>query len=991
MAGSLSLAATLCVVLLSGMIVSSYASSSYESPSDTASDSDAAEDTPSSGNMKSFSFMDKVLMTYATSAERDVLIQQIQVVWSNTLVNLYQATTVTVTFVRERVVVTSSGVTRNEVTFRVSGRSRATISISAAKSEFRRSFSASPIRNVEIITETTIYTYSTTSNAAIDMNTDAYDTVAQKKTFNTKKVMKTVKKIETQNTDEADDEPVRMNVGGSGRGSFKLPKVRGTLDHDVGTTYSDNNEQSGHDMSDTVKKEEVNKTFKKVTTNVDTIDTNNDGFANQKVVKKMDKTKNVKVSTVEDNTDDNVDAAPAPHSIYHPEPATKVTYNGPIRPQTEYPYQGVPYWLRKNYHAAYTNNDNTQDDVAKADVVKTSKKTVGTGDIDNANDNVDTVKKVSVMKKTFKKTTVENVDSDNDGVADVVKKTVVKTKKVKVDKAQEQTYDENSDDSAQDATTPKYFDTFPNVQHGYSAPKVKVSTTSSDDMKTGQKVDVVKTSFKKMTTDTVDNNDDGVADRIVKKTFTKKTKIVDVEEDVDDNADAAPQTTHYTAPKSTPKVSYVSNNNMDADVGSMKKVEVKKTSFKKVSTDSVDDDDDGVADETVKKTFTKKTKKVSVEKVEDVDDNADGAPQPVRYTAPKLIVKLGYSQPAHSSRNNYFKSTNANAMSSGTMSNDDHVDTVKKVDVVKTSKKVTKVENVDGDNDGQADEEVVKKTVVKTKKVTKTEDNVDDNIDTAVGPVNKVYSSFNRASGNAMSSSNNKQMIDTDRVDSSTDFMTASSQAIPVNAYIIYDTLNINSKNNDEIEAYIQQIESTWNQVIGKNSYIHLSIYDNQTSASSETIKYLVVIFSNVADLDLVSLKSQFYAIKPAPSMGGQTVFTASAHSNAVVLRDTITFSYKSEQERDDFVDGIEKLWQSALGGGFQLVEAWLFDELIIGSTSDTSGKTTSLLSYAVVIVSDKYQLSVTALQASFQQFVITKSVYASRNAACGFQAPLAA
>lgn len=238
-------------------------------------------------------------------------------------------------------------------------------------------------------------------------------------------------------------------------------------------------------------------------------------------------------------------------------------------------------------------------------MVKTAKKAVETVDIDNADDNVDTVKKVSVVKKTFKKTTMENVDSDNDGVADVVKKTVVKTKKVKVDKAEEQTYDENSDDSAQDATTPKYFDTFPNVQHGYSAPKVKVSATSSDDMKTGKKVDVVKTSIKKTTTDTVDNNDDGVADQIVKKTFTKKTKSVDVEEDVDDNA--APQ-------KSAAKVGYVGNNKMDANVDSMKKVDVKKTSFKKVSTDSVDDDGDGVADETVKKTFTKKTKNVSVEK-----------------------------------------------------------------------------------------------------------------------------------------------------------------------------------------------------------------------------------------------------------------------------------------------------------------------------------------------------------------------------------------
>lgn len=59
-----------------------------------------------------------------------------------------------------------------------------------------------------------------------------------------------------------------------------------------------------------VKKEEVKKTFKKVTTNVDTIDTNNDGFADQKVVVKTVKTKNTKVTTVEDNTDDKVDAAP---------------------------------------------------------------------------------------------------------------------------------------------------------------------------------------------------------------------------------------------------------------------------------------------------------------------------------------------------------------------------------------------------------------------------------------------------------------------------------------------------------------------------------------------------------------------------------------------------------------------------------------------------------------------------------------------------------
>ena len=80
------------------------------------------------------------------------------------------------------------------------------------------------------------------------------------------------------------------------------------------------------------------------------------------------------------------------------------------------------------------------------------------------------------------------------------------------------------------------------------------------------------------------------------------------------------------------------------------------------------------------------------------------------------------------------------------------------------------------------------------------------------------------------------------------------------------------------------------------------------------------------------------------------------------------------------------------IGRGFQLIEAWLFDELVSGTSSETSStKTVSQLSYAVVIVSEKYQLSINAIKCTFQQYLITKSVYASRNNARGFQTALAA
>ena len=76
-------------------------------------------------------------------------------------------------------------------------------------------------------------------------------------------------------------------------------------------------------------------------------------------------------------------------------------------------------------------------------------------------------------------------------------------------------------------------------------------------------------------------------------------------------------------------------------------------------------------------------------------------------------------------------------------------------------------------------------------------------------------------------------------------------------------------------------------------------------------------------------------------------------------------------------------------GNNFQHVEAWLFDERVIETLLETEqapGKTFSQLSYAVVVVSDKYQLSVNALEAAFQQYLITKSVNAAKIKACAFQ-----
>ena len=100
---------------------------------------------------------------------------------------------------------------------------------------------------------------------------------------------------------------------------------------------------------------------------------------------------------------------------------------------------------------------------------------------------------------------------------------------------------------------------------------------------------------------------------------------------------------------------------------------------------------------------------------------------------------------------------------------------------------------------------------------------------------------------------------------------------------------------------------------------------------STETMKYLVVIFSNVADLNLASLKSQLMAIKPVAAAGGQTVFSSAKHSNAVVLRDVISFSYSNEKERDDFIEGIEKLWHNALG---EMKNFFHFHLSVLNSTS---------------------------------------------------------
>ncbi|GAV06099.1 hypothetical protein RvY_16131 [Ramazzottius varieornatus] len=124
-------------------------------------------DSPLPDGPSTFSFTDHLLMTYSTAAERDFLKQQIQLVWQNTLRDLYQATGVIMTFVRERVVINRSGATRNEVTFGVSGTSRTTVSVSEAKSAFRRSLRGTPVTGVDI-TETTIFTSSQTTDTSLD-------------------------------------------------------------------------------------------------------------------------------------------------------------------------------------------------------------------------------------------------------------------------------------------------------------------------------------------------------------------------------------------------------------------------------------------------------------------------------------------------------------------------------------------------------------------------------------------------------------------------------------------------------------------------------------------------------------------------------------------------------------------------------------------------------------------------------------------------------
>ena len=81
------------------------------------------------------------------------------------------------------------------------------------------------------------------------------------------------------------------------------------------------------------------------------------------------------------------------------------------------------------------------------------------------------------------------------------------------------------------------------------------------------------------------------------------------------------------------------------------------------------------------------------------------------------------------------------------------------------------------------------------------------------------------------------------------------------------------------------------------------------------------------------------------------------------------------------------------LGQSVQLIQVWLYDEGIIDQTLDTPEnsqiKTTSILSYAVAVVSKADILDASALKLQLEQYLLTKLVVsnnAANSTACASQ-----
>ncbi|GAV06097.1 hypothetical protein RvY_16129 [Ramazzottius varieornatus] len=101
-----------------------------------------------------FTITDSVYLVYTTAGQRDVFLQQVLVIWRNAL-DQYQATNVAISFVSERRAgtsgPTSTGTSRMEVAYKVTGSSAQQIDINQARSEFRSVLKESGLSGVEAV------------------------------------------------------------------------------------------------------------------------------------------------------------------------------------------------------------------------------------------------------------------------------------------------------------------------------------------------------------------------------------------------------------------------------------------------------------------------------------------------------------------------------------------------------------------------------------------------------------------------------------------------------------------------------------------------------------------------------------------------------------------------------------------------------------------------------------------------------------------------
>ena len=101
---------------------------------------------------------------------------------------------------------------------------------------------------------------------------------------------------------------------------------------------------------------------------------------------------------------------------------------------------------------------------------------------------------------------------------------------------------------------------------------------------------------------------------------------------------------------------------------------------------------------------------------------------------------------------------------------------------------------------------------------------------------------------------------------------------------------------------------------------VEVAVYDDNSLAGknfkTHDVKYIVVIVSQNPALNLESAKAKFSQQRPAAKVAlvAPALLPKSAPSNAIVLLQSISFSYAAEMERDAFISGIEKLWHQALG-----------------------------------------------------------------------------